>query len=71
MWFGKTISIPDIKPLCRSAVPKLCPLATTVPHQEIPAFLDASETAREVQAVAGDSKRWLVALPGIEPGFED
>ncbi len=30
-------------------------------------FFDAGE----LQEVAGDDRRGLVALPGIEPGFED
>ena len=31
--------------------------------------VEPGRRSREVHAVAGDNRRYLVALPGIEPGF--
>jgi hypothetical protein len=56
----------------RSLCPILCPLLTdTVPHRAILPIRGQGGQRPDVQAVARDSTGDLVALPGIEPGFED
>jgi len=52
-------------PNCASSLLLLCP---TTCYDVFRAFAGQE---RKVHEIAGDNRRYLVALPGIEPGFED
>ena len=55
-----------------SLCPKLCPLLpATVPHNLIRPVSSSFVNQQQAREKAGDRGRDLVALPGIEPGFED
>ncbi len=45
--------------------------AATVPHKLIRRVSSSSRGEQQVQEITRDNRRELVALPGIEPGFED
>ena len=50
----------------------MCPVsAATVPQEAITMCNLTLEALEYVLKLTGVSRRYLVALPGIEPGFED